>query len=51
VLKLSQFFLRCPDGYRNGDLQKRKSTWLRDAAKEMTKATERDWKKYRRQSK
>ena len=33
------------------DLQKRKSTWLRDAAKEMAKATERDWKKYRRQSK
>ena len=32
------------------DLQKRKSTWLRNAAKEMAKATERDWKKYRRQS-
>jgi hypothetical protein len=30
------------------DLQKRKSGWLRDAAKEMAKATERDWKKYRR---
>src|SRR5712671_4691885 len=33
------------------DLQKRKSNWLRNAAKEMAKATERDWKKYRRQSK
>jgi hypothetical protein len=33
------------------DLQKRKSTWLRNAAKEMAKATERDWKKYRRRSK
>ncbi len=33
------------------DLQNRKSTWLRDAAKEMAKAVERDWKKYRRQSK
>jgi hypothetical protein len=33
------------------DLHKRKSTWLRNAAKEMAKATERDWKKYRRQSK
>jgi len=33
------------------DLQKRKSGWLRDAAKEMAKATERDWKKYRRESK
>jgi hypothetical protein len=32
------------------DLQKRKSNWLRDAAKEMAKAVERDWKKYRRQS-
>ena len=32
------------------DLRKRKSTWLRNAAKEMAKATERDWKKYRRQS-
>jgi hypothetical protein len=31
------------------DLQKRKSGWLRDAAKELAKATERDWKKYRRQ--
>jgi len=27
------------------DLQKRKSGWLRNAAKEMAKATERDWKK------
>jgi hypothetical protein len=33
-----------------GDLQKRKSNWLREAAKEMAKAVERDWKKYRRQS-
>jgi hypothetical protein len=32
------------------DLHKRKSAWLRNAAKEMAKATERDWKKYRRQS-
>ena len=32
------------------DLQKRKSGWLRNAAKEMAKATERDWKKYHRQS-
>jgi hypothetical protein len=30
------------------DLQRRKSNWLRNAAKEMAKATERDWKKYRR---
>jgi hypothetical protein len=33
------------------DLQKRKSAWLRSAAKEMAKAVERDWEKYRRQSK
>jgi hypothetical protein len=33
-----------------GNLQKRKSNWLRNAAKEMAKAVERDWKKYRRQS-
>jgi len=33
------------------DLQKRKSGWLRNAAKEMAKATEREWKKYHRQSK
>lgn len=33
------------------DLQKRKSAWLRNAAKEITKAVERDWKKYRRHSK
>ena len=31
------------------DLQRRKSSWLRSAAKEIAKATERDWKKYRRQ--
>jgi len=30
------------------DLQGRKSGWLRNSAKEMAKATERDWKKYRR---
>lgn len=30
------------------DLQHRKSGWLSKAAKEMAKATERDWKKYRR---
>ena len=30
------------------DLQRRKSGWLSKAAKEMAKATERDWKKYRR---
>jgi hypothetical protein len=30
------------------DLQRRKSGWLGKAAKEMAKATERDWKKYRR---
>ena len=30
------------------DLQRRKSGWLQKAAKEMAKATERDWKKYRR---
>jgi hypothetical protein len=30
------------------DLQKRKSAWLRSAAKEMAKAVERDWEKYRR---
>ena len=33
------------------DLQNRKSNWLRRAAKEMAQAAERDWKKYRRQSK
>lgn len=32
------------------DLQRRKLGWLRHAAKEMAKATERDWKKYRRLS-
>ena len=30
------------------DLRRRKSGWLRKAAKEMAEATERDWKKYRR---
>jgi hypothetical protein len=30
------------------DLQRRKSGWLQKAAKIMAKATERDWKKYRR---
>jgi uncharacterized protein (DUF2252 family) len=30
------------------DLQRRKSGWLQKAAKEMAKATEREWKKYRR---
>jgi hypothetical protein len=33
------------------DLQKRKSGWLRNAAKEMAKATQRDWMKYHGQSK
>jgi hypothetical protein len=28
------------------DLRQRKACWLRSAAKEMAKATERDWKKY-----
>ena len=30
------------------DLRGRKAGWLRSAAKEMAKATERDWKKYAR---
>jgi hypothetical protein len=34
-----------------GDLRKRKSTWLRNASKEMAKTIEREWKKYRRLSK
>ena len=29
------------------DLQRRKSNWLRSAAKDMAKAMEDDWKKYR----
>ena len=33
------------------DLHNRKPNWLRDAAKEMAQAAERDWKKYRRLSK
>jgi len=33
------------------DLHNRKPNWLRNAAKETAQAAERDWKKYRRQSK
>ena len=33
------------------DLHNRKPDWLRNAAKQMAQAAERDWKKYRRQSK
>jgi hypothetical protein len=30
-----------------GDLRRRKSNWLRSAAREMAKAMEGDWKRYR----